>query len=96
MDADYFWRMLQADLQFVSTGEPLGAFRIQEAPKTHGKSHESWQGERDMIYGESLFDRVVPERVLGLVGMSAKALTLLRDERFEAFRSRETDFVGPE
>jgi len=44
-----------------------------------------------MVYGESFFDRPVPERVLNLVGISVKAFTLLRDSALGAFRSRETD-----
>jgi len=85
MDADLFWRILQADLDLVNVHDSLGGFRIQADAKTHGRSHDSWRHEQAQIYEPRLYDRLLPTPLLKTIGKAMKGINLLREQRWSAF-----------
>jgi glycosyltransferase involved in cell wall biosynthesis len=88
MDADYFWRVLQADLDLVNVPEALGAFRKQENAKTYNRTHEFWEHELREIYPQTFSDQIIPSSLLKASGMTIKGINLVRDGRWGALWSR--------
>jgi GT2 family glycosyltransferase len=86
MDADLFWRILESDLKLVHIPEFLGAFRIQQNAKTSGDIDIEHMREIDRLYDSPIYEKMVPERSLELLAMFIKAIYLLRDQRWAAFK----------
>lgn len=88
MDADLFWRLLDANVKQIHVPKFIGTFRNHETAKTPSTPPEEKQHEWDAIYGDyelplaKLFSRPQLEMAAKVV----KALWLLRIGRFEAFQ----------
>jgi glycosyltransferase involved in cell wall biosynthesis len=89
MDADLLWRLLTADLELVQMHSFIGARRLHEAAKTTGTPPPERRAEMRELksrYGLSLFERVVPDRVLAAMGLGLQGTYHLLDRRPEALR----------
>jgi hypothetical protein len=88
MDEEFFWRVLQADIPVARVSAALGAFRVQSDAKTFGHSREAWTAEREGIYDRSTYDRYLPKQARTQIARAAKGVNLIRDGRWDAFKSR--------
>lgn len=87
MDADLFWRLLDADVRLVHLPAFLGTFRTHDTAKTPTRSTADEQAEWRLIYGDynAGLERYVSPSTLRVPAKVLKALKLLRIGRFEAF-----------
>jgi len=88
MDADLFWRLLDADVDQVHIPEFVGTFRKHEDAKTPSRFVEAARAEWDAIYGDynERVERYVPTVVLQTTAKGLKLVQLLRIGRSEALR----------
>jgi hypothetical protein len=88
MDAELTWELLDGDYNLVHVMEPLGAFRIQPEAKTFEGVQELQEEELQQIYGNPLYQRILPAFVLENLAKATKATYLLLDGNFEAITKR--------
>lgn len=89
MDTEFFMRLVRSDLTLVHIPEFLGYFRTYDEAKTGGSLPPRHYTEQQMFkekHGVPLYERLLPTKAVHLLANGVKALYLLREGRFEAFR----------
>lgn len=89
MDTEFFMRLVRSNLTLTHVPEVLGYFRTYDEAKTGGSLPDRHYTEQQLFkekHGIPLYEQLLPTELVHVAANGVKALYLLRDGRFEAFR----------